>query len=87
MSSAAIESYNADIQHSLETLSDDEAMLARVAKYLRRLVKERKPDPTCMSKEEFFARVDRARQSLREGKGIRMLPNESLSEFLERTQR
>lgn len=87
MSSAAIDAYNADIQQSLETLSDDEAMLARVAKYLRRLVKERKPDPTCMSKEEFFARVDRARQSLREGKGIRMLPNESLSEFMARTNR
>ena len=60
MSSAAIESYNADIQHSLETLSDDEAMLKRVAKYLRRLVKQRELDPTCMTEEEYFARVDRA---------------------------
>ena len=87
MSSTAIDTYMAEIQASLNEIAGDEAMLARVTKYLRRLVKERKPDPTCMSKEEFFARVDRARQSLREGKGIRMLPNESLSEFLERTQR
>ena len=84
MSSAAIESYNDDIQHSLETLSDDEAMLKRVAKYLRRLVKQREPDPTCMTEEEFFARVDRAREELRKGKGIKMQPNESLSEFLDR---
>lgn len=84
MSSAAIESYNADIQHSLETLSDDEAMLKRVAKYLRRLVKQREPDPTCMSEEEFFARVDRALEQAKQGKVHRMLPNESLSEFLDR---
>ena len=87
MSSAAIDAYNADIQQSLETLSDDEAMLKRVAKYLRRLVKERQPDSTCMSRKEFFARVDRARQSLREGRGLQMLPNESLSEFMARTNR
>ena len=68
MSSAAIESYNADIQHSLETLSDDEAMLKRVAKYLRRLVKQREPDPTCMTEEEFFARVDRALEQAKQGK-------------------
>ena len=68
MSSAAIESYNADIQHSLETMSDDEAMLKRVAKYLRRLVKQREPDPTCMTEEEFFARVDRALEQAKQGK-------------------
>ena len=84
MSSAAIESYNADIQHSLETLSGDEAMLKRVAKYLRRLVKQREPDPTCMTEEEFFAMLDRGEEEYRQGKTHSMLPGESLDEFLKR---
>ena len=84
MSSAAIDAYNAEIQQSLETLSDDEAMLKRVAKYLRRLVKERQPDPTCMSREEFFGRVDRALEQAKCGNVYSMLPNESLDDFLKR---
>ena len=86
MSSTAIDTYMADIQASLKEIAGDEAMLARVAKYLRRLVKERKPDPTCMSKEEYFAKIDRSLEQARQGKVYSMLPNESLSEFLERTK-
>ena len=35
-------------------------------------------------KEEFFARVDEAREQIKRGEGVEMLPNESLDEFLQR---
>jgi len=43
-------------------------------------------DDTLMSKEEFFAKIDRSIQQAKEGKVYSMLPNESLSDFLKRTE-
>ena len=75
---------NADIYRNLGIIAEDESMLDKVAKYVRRLAKQKTEDPTRMSKEEFFARVDEAREEIRQGKGVRMLPNESLDDFLKR---
>ena len=60
---------NAEIMQNLSVLADIEDMLTRVAKYLRKLVKEKKADPTLMSKEEFFAKLDKAEESIEQGKG------------------
>ena len=46
---------NAEILRNLGTLAEDESMLKRIAKYLRKLVSEKTADPTEMTKEEFFA--------------------------------
>jgi hypothetical protein len=75
---------NAEILRNLGALAEDENMLKRVAKYLRKLVSEKEADPTLLSKEEFFARVDEAREQIRRGEGVEMLPGESLDEFLQR---
>ena len=61
---------NADIYRNLAILSEDESMLEKAAKSLRRLVSKMTEDPTCMTKEEFFARVDEAEREIKEGKGI-----------------
>ncbi len=61
---------NADIYKNLAILSQDESMLEKAAKSLRRLVNKMTEDPTCMTKEEFFARVDEAEREIKEGKGI-----------------
>ena len=84
MNTTVVDSYSADILRSLGVISDNEASLARVAKYMRRVVKEQEKDPTLLSEEEFFARVDNGRQQIKDGLGIEMLPNESLTDFLER---
>ena len=75
---------NAEILRNLGALAEDESMLKRVAKYLRKLVSEKEADATLLSKEEFFARVDEAREQIKRGEGIEMLPDESLDEFLNR---
>jgi len=75
---------NAEILRNLGALAEDESMLKRVAKYLRKLVSEKEADPTLLSKEEFFARVDEAREQIKRGEGVEMLPDESLDEFLNR---
>jgi len=67
MTAVQIASLNAEIQQNIKALSEDETMLNRVAKYLRKLMKE-KEDPTLMSKEEFFAKIDEAERQIAEGK-------------------
>lgn len=68
MTAVQLANVNAEIHRNLDALSDDENMLNRIAKYLRRLVKE-KEDPTLMSKEEFFANIDEAKNEIANGKG------------------
>ena len=44
---------NAEIYRALGTIAEDESLLARAAKYLKKLA-AKKEDPTLMTKEEFF---------------------------------
>lgn len=67
----------------MNPLLDSEAALEKLLKYVKKLA-AKKEDPTLLTKEKFFARVDEAREQIRRGEGIKMLPNESLDEFLRR---
>ncbi|MBQ8443015.1 MAG: hypothetical protein IJX29_06610 [Bacteroides sp.] len=59
-----------EILRNLGILAESEEMMSRVAKYLRKLVKEkRESDPTLMTEEEFFAKLDKAEESIKKGKG------------------
>lgn len=75
---------NAELYRNLGIIAENETMFEKVVKYVRKLAKKIQEDPTCMTKEEFFAHVDEARKEIRQGKGVRMLPNESLDDFLKR---
>jgi len=75
---------SAEILRDMSIIAEDENLLKRAVKYLRKLVAEKEKDPTLLSKEDFFARVDEAREQIKRGEGIEMLPNETLDEFLER---
>ena len=53
---------NSEIWHSMSIIADDEGLMRRAAKYLRNLAAEKTANPTEMSREEFFARVDAAKK-------------------------
>ena len=73
---------NAEILRNLGTLAEDEGMLKRVAKYLRKLVAEKEADSTEMSREEFFARVEKAEKDIDEGKGITFTNRDDMNAWL-----
>ena len=50
---------NAEILRNMSIIAEDENLLKRVAKYLRKLVAE-KQDTSLMTEEEFFAKIERA---------------------------
>ena len=81
MTAIQIANMNAEILRNLGTLAEDENMLNRVAKYLRKLVRE-KEDPTQMSKEEFFQKIEHSKKEALEGKVHRIKSKEQLSQFL-----
>jgi len=75
---------NADIYRNLAIIAEDESKMEKVAKYVRKLAKQVTDDPTRMTKEEFFARVDRAEQQYARGEYTTQLPGESLEDMLKR---
>ena len=75
---------NAEILQNLSLLSESEDMMVRVAKYLRKLVKEHNADPTLMSKEEFFAKLDKAEEDYQKGNYTTLMQGESVTDMLKR---
>ena len=76
---------NAEVLRNLSIVAEDENLLKRVAKYLRRIVAEKQKDPTLMTKEEFFARVEEAEEQYRQGQYSTMMPGESVEDMLRRS--
>lgn len=52
---------NAELFRQLSIIAKDENLMAKLLKYTRKLTAKME-DPTLMSKEEFFARVDEAKK-------------------------
>ena len=59
---------NAEILRNMSIIAEDERLMARAAKYLRKLVSE-KEDATLFTKEEFYGKLEQAERSIAEGKG------------------
>lgn len=68
---------NAEILRNMSIIAEDEKLLKRVAKYLRKVVAEKK-DPTRFTKEDFFARVEKAK----EGPSMEFANAEELDKYI-----
>ena len=73
---------NAELLRNLSIIAEDENMLKRVAKYLRKLVNEKQADPTLISKEEFFASLEKGEEEYRQGKTHRINSAAELDSFI-----
>ncbi len=73
---------NAEMLRNMSIIAEDENLLKRAAKYLRKLVAEKPADPTEMTREEFFARVDKAERQIAEGKGITFTNHDDMNKWL-----
>ncbi|MBQ7690083.1 MAG: hypothetical protein IJT30_02675 [Muribaculaceae bacterium] len=76
---------NASIYQSLSMIAHDETLLRKAARALRRIAEQyHTTDETHMTEEEFFAQIAEAEREIAEGKGVAMLSDESLDDFLKR---
>lgn len=74
-------SLNADFLRDLSVIAEDETLLAKAVKYIRKLA-AKKEDPTLMTKEEFFARVDKSRAQYERGEYTRFTNEEDMLKWL-----
>ena len=82
MSTVQLGALNAEILQNLGVIAENESVLARVAKYLRKVVKEMTKDKTLMTKEDFFAMVDEAKEEIEAGKGHTFANVEELDKYI-----
>ena len=73
---------NAELFRQLSIIAEDEGLMAKMLKYAKKLTATKKADPTLMTKDEFFARVDEAREEIRQGKGKRFSDPEEMNAWL-----
>ncbi len=76
---------NPDIYRQLDIIAKDQSMFDRVTKYINRIVKQMTYDPTCMTKEEYFAMLDRSEAQYARGEYTTQLPGESVTDMLRRS--
>ena len=76
---------NPDIYRQLDIIAKDQSMFNRVTKYINRIVKQMTYDPTCMTKEEYFAMLDRSEAQYARGEYTTQLPGESVTDMLRRS--
>ena len=70
---------NAELFRTMGEIADDEGLMLKLLKYAKKLA-AKKNDPTLMTKEEFFARVDAAKK----GPVYKLMPGETLDDLLKR---
>ncbi len=74
---------NAQIWRDIAEIADDEMLMMRLAKYLKRLA-AKKNDPTEITKEEFYRHIEEAEAQYARGEYSEMLPGEDLTTHLRR---
>ena len=77
----AIQMY-AEILRNMSIIAEDENLLKRAAKYLRKLAAEKQADPTLIPRDEFFSSLERGEEEYRQGKTHRINSIEELHSFL-----
>ena len=62
MTAVQLNNMNIELWQSIGAIADNEPLMRRLTRYAKKLLKEQQEDPTLMSEEEFFARVEAARK-------------------------
>ncbi|MCR4959074.1 MAG: hypothetical protein K6B13_10830 [Prevotella sp.] len=81
MTAVQLNAMNTELWQSIGAIADNESLMKRLARYAKKLVKE-KNDPTMMTKEEFFQMVDEAKQEITDGKGRRFSNLDEMNAWL-----
>ena len=84
MTALQIDTMNTQLWQNIGAIADSKELMARLAKYVARLVKE-KEDSTRMTKEDFMAKLEKGEEDYRQGRFVRLMPGESVTDMLRRS--
>lgn len=73
-------SLDAQIFRYMAKIADNTDLKTQLVKFLKQLT-AKKPDPTEMTKKEFFEKLERSRQQIKRGEGIVINNEQELEQF------
>lgn len=62
MTPEQINKVHIELWQGIAAIADNEELMAKLTKYVKKLAKQKEPDPTLFTKEEFFRRIDEAKK-------------------------
>lgn len=80
MTPEQINKVHIELWQGIAAIADNEELMAKLTKYVKKLVKEKEPGPTLFTKEEFFRRIDEAKK----GKTYTLAEGESIDDLIKR---
>ena len=83
MTTAQYNTMSKELWQDIGAIADNENLMRRLACYAKKLVKEQN-DPTLLTKEEYFAKIERAEEQAARGEYSVLLPGEDLTAHLRR---
>lgn len=86
MTAVQLNTIYTQLWQNIGAIADNEPLMRRLSKYVAKLVKA-KDDPTLMSREEFYAKIEKAEEDYKQGRTFSMLPGESYADFRKRIGR
>ncbi len=81
MTAVQLNTMNTELWQSIGAIADSEPLMRRLTRYAKKLAKE-KEDPTLMTKEEFFRRIDESKQQFERGEYTRFSDKEEMVKWL-----
>lgn len=84
MTATQLNAMHTQLLQNIGYIADDEALMRRLTAYSKKLAKEKEADSTLMTKEEYFAKIERAEQQAARGEYSVLLPGEDLTTHLRR---
>ena len=78
MTAVQLNAMNTELWQGIGAIADSEPLMKRLTKYVKKLVKEREADPTLMSEEEIFAKLEHAEKQ----PGKRFASVEELDQYI-----
>ena len=74
---------NIEMYRALARIADDESLMKQAVDFVKSLVKtKKKADPTLMTKEEYFAKLDRSLEQAKRGEVRSFTSKEEMNAWL-----
>ena len=81
MTTAQLNEMNTELWQSIGAIADSELLMKRLAKYAKKLVKE-KNDAALLTKEEYLAKLSRAEEQIERGEYTTFDSAEELDKYI-----
>ena len=81
MTAGQLKTMNTELWQSIGAIADNETLMKRLTRYAKKLAKEK--EDTLLTRDEFFARLDKAEQDIADGKGTTFNNLEDMNSWLD----